>query len=355
MGAVFFMLFMFIVFCVSLFLAILNLIFIIVWNVKKRGRRPAKKRWLVIPSVFLAISLAVMLMPVGFVGFLRLANQASQPKIVYAPSGQMLVWPMEGPESARNRFEMNGEKYVGFPDYSSPEYVPFSLDYKEERIGVPIANLKHDPAGSNFFNDFMHRLFSGSTYYEQEISTIYPVENSNGFSLYYVTIGTVDLFFGCNTFCAERDFDAARNYYASLANYDTQTVRCERTVFANDPDVPFRDLKKALALDPEAFGRLLRLEADGTALRRVEIPQKYIDLEQAATPGAPYSGYDERQIYVDSKDGMAYQQAWLALIDGQVYVVAESGWDESDHRYITGYPLPDELNRPVTDVVFGWR
>jgi uncharacterized BrkB/YihY/UPF0761 family membrane protein len=139
MGTALFFIFLAIIFVVALFFIVLNSIFIIIWNVKKHRGKPVKKRWLVIPVVFLIINGILMLFPVGFVIFLRIANSSARPEIVYAPSGKVLYW-IEDEMGSIPSFELDEVKYVHIQDARSDD--PFVIKYDETQLEEPIANIK---------------------------------------------------------------------------------------------------------------------------------------------------------------------------------------------------------------------
>ena len=74
-------------------------------------------------------------------------------------------------------------------------------------------------------------------------------------------------------------------------------------------------------------------------MKRIEIPQKYKELDEAAQPDIPIFGYDERELFTYSKDKMAYRHVNLVLLEGRVYV-----FDGSGYKYIDGYMRPIPLH-----------
>jgi len=351
MGATFFMILMAIVFSIAVFFIVLSITLIVVWNIRKRRGKNPRKWWLVAPTILLIINVIVALLPVGYVGFLRYANNSAEQPIVYADSKKVLYWPMDDYEPTTNYFEMGGVKYVRFREGFSDE--SFFLDYGDERLGKPVANIKYDPSDSSPFNDFMWVLLSGRTYSEQNVSTVYPVANDNNFDFYYVGNSPGSASRASGTFFAENSIDSIKAYYADVANYDTQNIVCDYTVFADSEGwtdqygQPHKDVKENLILNPEVFNELQSLYDSHQALERVDIPQKYLDIQKAAVPGTSFWGYDKREIFAYSKDKMAYEHVILVLIDGQVYVNSGSG-----AGYITCYTLSDELNQYIVDTIF---
>jgi len=346
MASVFFMIFLAAVFFVAIFFACAGAVGIVVWNVRKRRDKSTKKRWLVIPSIVLAISIIAALIPAGYIGFLRFANNSIMRPIDYAESGIMLVWPMGEHESSTAWFEMDGVKYVSLRTVFSSS--PFFLSIDGDRFGKPVANIRDNPAATNAFNEFMTWLLSGGTTAEHSVSTIYPIMNDNGFDLYHVNV-----FVGVNAYCAEGQLDSLKAYYFDLANYETRTVTSMHTVFTDGEGtgarrgVPTLDIRREISLAPDVFFDLRRMYDDEHGYERVEIPAKYSEIADAAIAGTPIFGYDRRQIFAYSMDKMAYMHVNLALIDGRIYVYQVSG-----AGYIGGYPLSDEMNNYIINVVF---
>ena len=81
MGVLFFMIFLAILFSIAGFFIIVNIIIIAVWKLRKREGKNPQKWWLILPTIFLVVNIIVAFLPVGFIGFLCLANvwQAIQP------------------------------------------------------------------------------------------------------------------------------------------------------------------------------------------------------------------------------------------------------------------------------------
>lgn len=349
MGVVFFMMFLAVLFCIALFFIVLSIVFIIVWNVKKsRGKTP-KKRWLVIPSVFLVINLIVAFIPIGYIGFLRYANSMNTNEIVYAESGETLFWPMGEIEPTHTWFEMDGIKYVEFREGFSED--PFFLDVGDEKLGEPVANIKNDPSTRNAFNEFMWLLLAGDTTDKLNVSTVYPVTNDNGFAFYKIKGSS-----GNGTYCPEDKMDSIKAYYADLANYDTQNLIYKYAIYTEMDESgkeilsSYTHVKKAVVLTPGAFEELRQLLDSRQGIQRVETPPKYKDTDEEASPSVPIPGYEERELYAYSNDKMAYhsdREVDLVLFEGQVYAVETSGSD-----YIVGCPLSGEMNQYIIDSVF---
>jgi hypothetical protein len=356
MGAVFFFIFMALLFFVALFFIILNTIFILIWKARKRRGKTPKKRWLVIPTVFLVVNIIMALIPVGFIGFLRIVNSAYTPEVVYAESGIVLYWPLEENGSTTKWFEMDGIKYVEFSRRPSDEH--FWLNYRADRLDAPIANIRYDPSDSTAFNDSMYILLSGSTHSEQDIATVYPVINDNGFALYHVRKSSPDAIDSTTllggAYCPESELESVRDYYADIANYDTQDIVCKYAVYTDSEqwwgkrhDAHYIYIEETARLDPGVFERLRQVYDGEQEPVRIEIPQKYKDIDEAAIPGTPILGYDERELQAYSKDGLALREVNLELIDGRVYVDAGSR-----DGYPLGYPVPDDMNQYLLDTIF---
>lgn len=346
MGAVFFMMLMAVLFCIAMFFIILSTVFLIIRKVKKRKGKLVKKRWFVIPMVILVFNILVACIPIGYIVFLRAVNSSQVADIVYAESGKALYWPMGEYESTTNWFEMDGIKYVRFREGFSNEL--FFLGSTDDKRGEAVANISDDPATSNAFNDAMTFLLSGSSREKNSMSTIYSIINDHGFEFLEVSGGI-----GHGVFCPEAKIDSIKAYYADISNYDTQNLTCEYSVYTKGEgngerrDTPYINIEINVIVKPGVFEELFQALDSGKGVNRVEIPQKYVELDEAAQPGTPIFGYDERELFAYSKDHMAFRHVYLVLLDGQVYVEHESGY-----HYITGYPLPDELNKYVIDTVF---
>ena len=147
MGAIFFMVFLAIVFFIALFFIVISTTLIVVWKVRKRRGKNPKKWWLVVPTILLIINAIIVMLPVGYISFLRYTNNTAKQPVVY--SEPVLYWPMGEYESTTNWFEMDGIKYVRFLEGFSND--PFFLDYSDERLEAPVANIEYDPSDSNSF------------------------------------------------------------------------------------------------------------------------------------------------------------------------------------------------------------
>ncbi len=350
MGAIFFLVFIAISFFVALFFIILNTIFIIIWNIRKKRKKAPKKRWLVIPVIFLVINVIVALMPIAYIGFLRFANNTSRDTVVYSKSGTVLYWPMGEYEPTTNWFEMNGKKYVTFREGFSNDQ--FHLEYNDERLGTPVANIKYDPSSSNPFNDFMCILLSGSTFSDQNISTVFPVKNENGFEFLCVKNSPDSNNLAGGTYCAEDMLASTKAYYADIANYDTQNLVYEYCVYTEGKGqnerngTPYDRIKKNITLKAGTFIEIQRMY-DSRQSFGMEIPQKYRDEDEKAVPGTPVGGYKENILYAYSKDKMTYMDVRLVLLEEQVYAGYMTNGDN-----MSGYAIPDEMNQYLIDTVF---
>lgn len=346
MGSVLFLMFMAILFFVALFFIIVSVIFIIVWKARKRRGKTSKKRWLVIPIVILIINIIVAMIPISYISFLRYVNSKTVDKIVYAESGKALYWPMGEYESTTNWFEMDGMKYIRFREGFSEE--TYFLSSTVNKRSEPVANIRYNPADSSAFNEAMIFLLTGSTRDNLNVSTIYPLINENDFEFFDVN-GTA----GGGVFCPESKLNLIKTYYVDISNYDTQNLTCEYSVYTNEKgwgerhDTPYINIEKDVTVVPKVFEELRQTLDSGQGIKRVEIPQKYIQLDEAAQPGTPIFGYDERELFAYSKDKMAYRHVYLVLLDDRVYVEKESG-----NNYIYGYPLPDDMNQYIVETVF---
>lgn len=350
MGAIFFFIPLIIVFFVALFLIILNIVLIIVWNVKKRKGKAPKKYWLVIPIIFLIVNIVVISVPIGYVGFLRHVNSTEYDTTVYKETDTILYWPMENNDSTTTWFEMNGKKYLDFRKGFSNE--KFILDYKEDKLGDAIANIKYDSSNSNPVNDLMSIILSGSTYYEQNISTVIEVENDNDFEFVYVKDSPGSASLAGGTYCTEDTLASTKAYYEDIANYDTQDIVCKYTVYTEDEGWgkrngnPYDLIEKNITLKNDIFNELHKMYDSGDMVE-VKIPQKYMDIDEKAIPGTPVCGSWDVELRSYSLDEMAFMHVSLELIDDQVYVVKKCSGN-----IISGYPLSVEMNEYIVDTIF---
>lgn len=190
-----FFLLMVVVFFSALFFIILNVIFIMIWRVKKRKGKTAKKRYLVIPIIFLIISILVESVPVGWVGMVRSGNRSNAKDIVIAESGKVVYWGYgaNGDDTTEN-FTMDGTAYVAVLDTGSSQ---------TWNLGKPVANIKFR-SSEEVFNKVLSVLFG-----RDDTSTLYPIINEKGFDLY--TIG------GTQIYCPENQRDLVSAYYQDVS------------------------------------------------------------------------------------------------------------------------------------------
>lgn len=342
MGATFFMLLMAVIFLIALFFSIINVIILVLQIVRKRRGKTVKKRWIVIPIIFLVISILAQLIPLGFVASIRIVNSKGLSEKVFAESGKMIYWPMGKYEPSTNWFEMDGVKYVQFREGFSTE--SFFLSSIKDKRGKPVSNITYNPAHSGAFNSFMIWLLTGNSYENVNISTIYPIINENSFELYEVN---------GRAFCPETKLSSIKAYYSEISNYETRNLICRYSIYSDKEslnkrwDTPYINIEKSISLRPETFEELSQMNDKADMSIRVDIPEKYIELDKAAKPGTPIFGYDQRELLLYSKDKMAYRHVYLVLIEGQVYVEQDEG-----NKYINGYILTEKMNQYIKETVF---
>lgn len=167
-----FFLIMVVLFFLALFFITLNLIFIIIWKVRKRIGKTPKKRYIVIPIIFLIISILAELIPVGWVMMVRSGNKSISNKVVIAQSGKVGYWGHANSDDTIEYFEMDGTTYVHVLDIDS---------YRTLKLGEPVANIRYKSDESRF-NKILVLIFG-----RDETSTLYPVINEKGLEIY--TIG----------------------------------------------------------------------------------------------------------------------------------------------------------------------
>lgn len=343
MGALYFMILMAFLFCFAMFFITASTIFLIIRRKKKRKGKLVKKRWFVIPLIILIFNILVACIPIGFVVFLRVANSSQVVDIVYAESGKKLYWPIE---SNTNWFEMDGTKYVQFREGFSGE--PFFRNETEDKHEKPVANIWYNPANSNVLEGLLTYILTGSTADKLEVSAVYPLINKHGFKFFEVA-GTA----GNDIFCPKSKINSIKAYYANISNYDTQNLTYKYSVYTDEKksgdsdDTPYIEIEKNVKIAPGVFRELDQAQASKQGIKRVKIPKKYIDLDKAAKPGTSIFGYKERWLYAYSNDKLFFRDVILVLINGQVYVEQESGYN-----YITGYPLHNEMNQYIIKTVF---
>ncbi len=331
MGALAFMFLLAVVFFVALFFIILNIILIIIWNVVKRSGKHPKKVFVILPTVFLIISLLVEVLPVGWVSFLHYTNSQAAKQIVRAESGKILYWGTdENGANTIGNFEMDGTKYI-LIDYS---LIPFSSDTC--KLNKPIANVKYR---STAFEQFMKALLGGN-----DTSTLYPIENHSGADLYSI---------GSNIYCPANQQEFVTAYYNNITNYDLQNCSYEYVLYAAEkdadasPSANLETVQKSIRLEPGVFEKIYHLTVTQTP-ETIAIPSEYVSMQKEMKPGTPVWGYKQVELYAYSQDKVSYKSVRIDFINDQTYSEAES--DISS--YIKGYRLPDDLNRYIQSNIF---
>lgn len=170
MGATIFMVLLAIAFFVALFFILLNIVFIIIWSVIKRHGKHPKKVFIILPVIFLVLSVIVEAVPVSVVVFIHNANNQSAEPVVWAQSGKMIYWGTdENGDETYDNFTLDGVQYILIAD------LPLSSD--NWKIDKPAANIELTTGAADAF---MKAIFGGG----DDVSTLYPVENDGGFKLY---------------------------------------------------------------------------------------------------------------------------------------------------------------------------
>ncbi len=198
MVALAFFLILVVLFFVALFFIILNVIFIIIWKLKKRKGKNPKKRYIVIPIIFLIISLLVELIPVGWVGLMRAGNKRNSKDVVMAESGEVVYWgELANGDTAVDNFKMYNMTYVE---------VPYSGSSNTLKLGKPVANIK-SKANEEGLNRIVGALFASNF-----TSTVYPVINDKDLEIY--TIGR-----NTNTiYCPENEKNMVLAYLKEISH-----------------------------------------------------------------------------------------------------------------------------------------
>lgn len=348
MGAVFFMLLMGILFLIALVFILVSTILIITWKVRQSKGKKQRKWWLILSIIFLVINLFIAAIPVGYVFFFRTANNSNQVDAYYSETDTTVYWPMGEYEPITAYFILNGNKYVRFRSGDSDEM--FFINYKEGALGALLANIEYDPVYSSWFNDFMWVILSGSTYSEQNISTVVDVENKNDFDFVFVADGHGSASFAGATFHAESTINETKVYYNNLENYNTQTVVCEYYVFAdewvNENGKAYKTMNMSFDINDGVFKEIYDLY-DSEDLVEHTIPNKYTVEEEKELRGKPVDGFWSIDMKCYSLDDMVYRSCGLYLIDNQVYLSRLSGGGVYKSN-----PLPEELNQYIIDTVF---
>jgi energy-coupling factor transporter transmembrane protein EcfT len=165
-----FFLIMVILFFLVLFFITLNVVFIIIWRAKKRRGKTPKKRYIVIPIIFLIISILVELIPIGWVIMVRSGNKSISKNVIIAQSGKIGYWGRKAnSDDTFEYFEMDGTTYVHVVDTdSSHTWI----------LGKPAANIKFK-SSEEVFNKILTLTFG-----RDDTSTLYTVINDEGFELY---------------------------------------------------------------------------------------------------------------------------------------------------------------------------
>lgn len=186
-----FFLIMVFLFFLALFFIMLNVVFIIIWTIKKRMGKTPKKRYIIIPIIFLIISILVELVPIGWVTVVRSGNKSISKNVIIVQSGKIGYWGLKANSDATNEyFEMDGVTYVHVLDADS------SHTWK---LGKPVANIKYK-SSEKTFNQILTLIFG-----RNDISTLYQVINVEGFEL-YSTGGSI-------IYCPENQKNTVLTYY----------------------------------------------------------------------------------------------------------------------------------------------
>lgn len=320
---------MVVIFLVAISFIILNLFFIIIWAILKRIGKHPKKRYVVIPTIFLVISLVAALIPLGWVGIVRSGNSSNAKKIVMAKSGKVVYWDESENSSS---FQMDGTTYVE---------CEYSCSTDTWKLGQPVANVRYK-SDEKALNKFMKFVFAGDF-----TSTLYPVINEKRFSLYTI---------GSRLYCPKDQTNLISSYYSDISNYDTQNCRYSSCIYIDTKDkkatkgssVPDFEIKyNNVTLNQNIFEKLLKIN-ESQKLETIKISEKYIDIFKAKKPGTPFDGYNNITLISYSKDRVMRKEIELGLIDDQVYCIKEGQVDN-----IKGYHVPDDINVYLKDTIFG--
>ena len=336
MGAVFTLGFAAVIVFIALIISIICIIFIVIYNKRKRRGDSPKKRGFVIPLIILIINCIIILIPIVFIGFLQINNSDAVTGIERVDSSRVFYWPVdEDGHRVDNWFEMDGEKYW----IERPSSIP-SVTYSAKNAGwgEAIANITIEKEKGNpatLFYELMTFLGTGHGSEWAFTSTVYPVNNENGFDICHVTGGS-----GGGLFFSNKDNGAIFKYYQDLSNYDTQniTVNYYPLNISEGERIDsygLETLKKTVSLDADIISQAIEIQGEHN-----------YDTESVDIFTGEYE-YDERIIVVHSKDKFASYRLYLLLYNGQVYV-----GDYAHLGYMDDGLLPPDINQYLIDNVF---
>jgi energy-coupling factor transporter transmembrane protein EcfT len=200
-GLVFFFI-MIVVFFIALSFIVLNVIFIIIWMVKKRKGKIPQKRYIVIPIIFLVISLLIEVIPVGWIGMIRSGNKSASKDVIVAKSGKIVYWGYgANGDDTLNNFTMDGITYVGI------SYLGSSDTWE---LGKSVANIRPKSA-----DETLNKIMSSLTAHD-DTSTLYSVINEKGVKLYTIE-STITIGHTITIYCPENQKDLVLKYYKNLS------------------------------------------------------------------------------------------------------------------------------------------
>jgi len=134
-----------------------------------------------------------------------------------------------------------------------------------------------------------------------------------------------------NTYCPEDELDVIQAYYLNLDHYDTQSVISRYAIYTDESEQNHSYIHEEIALSPGIFLQMHELYDNENRMVQVDRPDRY----------------EERTLYAYSRDGIAFIDLSLALINGQVYCMRLVSGET-----ISGYPLSGELNQYIIEAVF---
>ena len=193
---------MIVVFFIALLFIVLNVIFIIIWSIKKRKGKIPQKRYIVIPIIFLVISLLIEIIPIGWIGMIRSGNENSSKEVIIAKPDKLVYWGYgANGDDTLNNFKMDGINYIGI------SYLGSSDTWK---LGRPIANIRPKSADETL-NKIMNSLTA-----RNDISTLYLVANEKEFKLYTIE-NAISIRHTITIYCPENQKDLVLKYYKDLS------------------------------------------------------------------------------------------------------------------------------------------
>lgn len=266
MGALFFAGLMIILCILAIIFFLIGSILLIIKIVKKRKGKKVKGL-LIATIISYFISFVIFIVPIGWFGFLRMANH--QTFHDYVNTG-VYVNSTASEIYGGGQFYYNGDLFIKVDD----EISGFQI-----KRGKALANAK---SSDSFLSNMLDKIFN----YNGE-ATIYSVKNDSGYTI---------LLCGSSKYYREVDKEKIINYYHSLAEYKYNYVK-----FGTGSGIKYIDMK----FNKEVFEQLRSKYYSGEA--KVSIMDNH---------AVEYS------IDQTSADGVYLRDVDVLLTDDSAYVVS---------------------------------